>query len=641
MGEQNVEQAADERTRRAFMKALLDEVRALEDMLDSGMIESGVRRIGAEQEMFLVDRSARPSMTALEVLEAIDDQRFTHELGLFNLEANLTPLTLGGNCLHKLEQETSEVVDIARRAVAETVDGRIALVGNLPTLSREHLSLKSMVPTPRYFALNEALLKLRGSKFSFVINGIDQLSITHDNLMLEACNTSFQVHFQVGAEEFAHLYNIAQAVTGPLLASCVNSPILLGKRLWHETRIAVFEHSVDARSEMHATRGHKSRVHFGDHWIDESVIEIFKEDIARFRVILTTDVEEDPMGMVARGEVPRLRALCLHNGTVYRWNRACYGISDNGKPHLRIENRVIPSGPTVLDEVANAAFFFGMMSHLSHSYDDIRPHLKFSDVKANFLSAAREGLRAQQVWFGEQQVTAQELILDELLPMARQGLAESGIDEQDIERYLGVVQKRVEQQRTGARWQLESLENMRGEGSQNERFRALVTSMIDQSESGLPVAEWKLAEFCARQDWRDSYRTVSQFMATDVFTVRPDDIIDFAASLMEWRYVRHVPVEDDSGRLLGLVSHRQLLRLIARGLRGDDQITVRDIMHADPVTVGPDTPTVEAIRLMRDKRLSCLPVVEDGSLVGLITEYDLIVVASRLLERYLSEEAAS
>lgn len=641
MGEQNVEQAADERTRRAFMKALLDEVRALEDMLDSGMIESGVRRIGAEQEMFLVDRSARPSMTALEVLEAIDDQRFTHELGLFNLEANLTPLTLGGNCLRKLEQETSEVVDIARRAVAETVDGRIALVGNLPTLSREHLSLKSMVPTPRYFALNEALLKLRGSKFSFVINGIDQLSITHDNLMLEACNTSFQVHFQVGAEEFAHLYNIAQAVTGPLLASCVNSPILLGKRLWHETRIAVFEHSVDARSEMHATRGHKSRVHFGDHWIDESVIEIFKEDIARFRVILTTDVEEDPMGMVARGEVPRLRALCLHNGTVYRWNRACYGISDNGKPHLRIENRVIPSGPTVLDEVANAAFFFGMMSHLSHSYDDIRPHLKFSDVKANFLSAAREGLRAQQVWFGEQQVTAQELILDELLPMARQGLAESGIDEQDIERYLGVVQKRVEQQRTGARWQLESLENMRGEGSQNERFRALVTSMIDQSESGLPVAEWKLAEFCARQDWRDSYRTVSQFMATDVFTVRPDDIIDFAASLMEWRYVRHVPVEDDSGRLLGLVSHRQLLRLIARGLRGDDQITVRDIMHADPVTVGPDTPTVEAIRLMRDKRLSCLPVVEDGSLVGLITEYDLIVVASRLLERYLSEEAAN
>jgi CBS domain-containing protein len=368
------------------------------------------------------------------------------------------------------------------------------------------------------------------------------------------------------------------------------------------------------------------------------VIEIFKEDIARFRVILTTQFEEDPIGMVARGETPRLRALCLHNGTVYRWNRACYGISDNGQPHLRIENRVIPSGPTVLDEVANAAFFFGMMSRLSNTVDDIRKHLSFSDVKSNFLAAAREGLRAQQVWFDNHQVTAQELIIDELLPMAREGLFEAGIDEQDVERYLGVIRARVENRRTGARWQLESLENMRGEGNEHERLRALVSSMVDQSQSGHPVAEWQLAAFCDQQDWRDSYRHVGQFMATDLFTVRPDDIVDFAASLMEWRHVRHVPVEDDSGQLLGLVSHRQLLRLIARGNRSDDPVTVRDIMRPDPITVSPETTTVEAIRLMRDNRLSSLPVAQDGKLVGLVTEYDLIVVASRLLESYLSED---
>ena len=639
MGEQNVKQSSDEQDRRVFMKALLDEIRALEDMLSAGMFETDIRRIGAEQEMFLVDRSGRPSLTAMQLLDRIDDPRFTHELGLFNLEANLSPLRLGGSCLRELEKETQEVVDIARAKAAE-LHSRIALVGILPTLTRDHLTLDAMVPSPRYFALNEALLRLRGSDFRISIKGIDQLNFGHDNLMLEACNTSFQVHFQVGADEFAHLYNIAQAVTGPLMAACVNSPILLGTRLWHESRIAVFEHSIDARSEAHQARGHKPRVHFGDHWIDESVIEIFKEDLARFRVILTTDFEDDPIGMVAQGITPKLNALRLHNGTVYRWNRACYGISDNGKPHLRIENRVIPSGPTVRDEIANAAFFFGMMSKLSRSVDDIRQHLNFSDVKANFLAAAREGLKAQQIWFDDQQITAQALILETLLPMAREGLAEVGIDEEDIDRYMGTIKDRVERRRTGARWQLESLERLKNQASPHECLRAVTNSLIEQQESGKPVGDWVLAEFSANQDWRDSYRTVGQFMATDLFTVRPDDIVDFAASLMEWRYVRHVPVEDDSGHLLGLISHRQLLRLVARGGRDQQTTMVRDIMRPDPVAVTPDTPTVEAIRLMRDKRLSCLPVVENHKLVGLVTEYDLVMVAGRLLENHLGEDGA-
>lgn len=637
MGEQNVERTSDEGARRAFMKALLNEVRAMEDMLAAGVFESDIRRIGAEQEMFLVDGAYRPAMTAMRVLDEIDDPRFTHELGLFNLEANLSPLELGGDCLRRLEEETDEVVSIAREHAA-MVDSQVALVGILPTLTRDHLTLNAMVPTARYFALNEALLRLRGSDFQFAIKGIDQLNFQHDNLMLEAANTSFQVHFQVGAGEFASLYNVAQAVTGPLLAACVNSPILLGKRLWHESRIAVFENSIDARSEALAARGLKPRVHFGDHWIEESVIEIFKEDIARFRVILTTEFEDDPIGMVRRGEIPRLNALRLHNGTVYRWNRACYGISGNGKPHLRIENRVIPSGPTVVDEIANAAFFFGMMSRLSHAIDDIRDHLNFADVKSNFMSAARDGLRAQQVWFDERQMPAQQLILEELLPLADEGLREAGIDPDDIERYLGVIEQRVSKRRTGARWQLSSLENMGEAGSMHERLRALTASMVEQQKNGLPVSDWALAEFCTSQDWRESYRTVGQFMATDLFTVRPDDIVDFAASLMEWRYVRHVPVEDDAGRLLGLVSHRQLLRLVARGAdKGDDgePVMVRDIMRPDPKTVSPETTTVEAIRLMRENRLSCLPVVENDRLVGLVTEYDLIVVASRLLESVL------
>ena len=615
------------------MKALLNEVRALEAMHEAGLFESGIRRIGAEQEMFLINQANQPALNAMQVLDHIDDPRFTHELGLFNLEANLSPQRLGGDCLRCLHAETDEVVRVAREAAAK-VGSQVALVGILPTLGREHLNLAAMVPKARYFALNEALMRLRGRDFQFSIKGIDQLSLQHDNIMLEACNTSFQIHFQVAAEEFAQLYNIAQAVTGPLLAAAVNSPILLGKRLWHESRIAVFESSVDSRSQAHAARGHKPRVHFGDHWVESSVVEIFKEDIARFRVIMTTEFEEDPIGMVQRGEIPRLNALRLHNGTVYRWNRACYGISDNGQPHLRIENRVVPSGPTVLDEIANAAFFFGMMAELSRTVPDIRSELSFGDAKANFMSAAREGIRAQQVWFNEKQMTAQSLILEVLLPLAASGLAQVGIDAADIETYLGVIEQRVARRRTGARWQLESMEAMRPHGSTDECLRALTASMVIQQQSGNPISEWTLAEFNDAQDWRDSYRTVGQFMATDLFTVRPDDIVDFAASLMEWRYVRHVPVEDDEGHLLGLVSHRQLLRLVARG--GSSEVMVREIMHADPKSVSSDTPTVQAIRLMREHRLSCLPVVDHGKLVGLVTEHDLGVVGGRLLEAYLS-----
>jgi CBS domain-containing protein len=636
MGEQNVQLNKDESTHQAFMKSLLGEVHALEAMLNSGLIESGVHRIGAEQEMFLIDRAHKPATRALEILEVIDDPRFTHELGLFNLEANLAPLDLGGDCLSRLEAEAQEIYRHARETAAR-FDCDIALVGILPTLTKANLGLESMVPTPRYHALNDAICALRGKDFEFTINGIDQLSMKHNNVMLEACNTSFQVHFQVSPEKFAKNYNIAQTITAPLLAAAVNSPVLLGKRLWHETRIAVFEHSIDTRSKAFQERGLKPRVHFGDRWLEESVTEIFKEDIARFRIVLTTDTEEDPLGMIEEGVMPSLNALRLHNGTVYRWNRPCYGVHDN-VAHLRIENRVIPSGPTVLDEIANAAFFYGMMAGMTEQVEDIRKLLSFGEVKSNFLAAAREGIRAQMNWFNDTHLPAQTLILEQLLPLAREGLHVEGIDADDIVRYVGVLQERVATRRTGARWALESLETMNDAGTADQRLRCLVSSMVEQQSSGKPMSEWELAEFCAEQDWRESYRTVGQFMTEDLFTVRPDDIVDFAATLMDWRHVRHVPVENDSGRLVGLVSHRALLRLVAQGRVGrEHKVTVSEIMNRQPITVRPDTPTVEAIRLMREHKLACLPVTSGARLVGIVTEHDLIVVASRLLEAQLDE----
>ena len=636
MGEQNIEEHASESSRQEFMKSLLEEVRALEAMLDKGMVESGVSRIGAEQEMFLIDEARKPALTALKVLKKLDDERFTHELGLFNIEANLSVQELKADCLRRMENEAQEVYAKARKA-AHQCDSEIALVGILPTLTMDDLGLDSMVPIPRYHALNDAIMALRGNDLQFTINGTDQLVVKHDNLMFEACNTSFQVHFQVSPNDFARLYNIAQTVTGPLLAAAVNSPLLLGKRLWHETRISVFEYSVDARSTTHQTRGLKPRVHFGNNWVDKSVTEIFKEDIARFRVILTTETESDPLAMVAQGIAPKLKALCLHNGTVYRWNRACYGVHNN-VPHLRIENRVIPAGPTVIDEIANTAFFVGMMAGMADQYGDVRELITFDDIKANFLAAARGGIRAQMNWFGDTHMPVRKLILDELLPLAEHGLQKYKVDQKDIDKYLGVLHDRVSTRRNGARWALESLNGMHGRGTEDQRLRCLVGSMVEQQATGVPISEWVLADFCEQQDWRESYLKVSQFMATDLFTVRPDDIVDFAATLMDWRHVRHVPVEGDDGVLVGLVSHRALLRLVAEGrVGGDHKVTVKEIMTKNPVTVSSDATTADAIRLMRKARVACLPVVDDGKLHGLITEHDLILVSSHLLERYLED----
>ena len=634
MGEHEVMGQIDEEGLRSFMRALLEDLHALELLLEAGGVESGIRRIGAEQEMFLVDSSCRPAPVGPEILERVQHELLTTEIGRFNLEANMPPLLFGGSCLSDMEQGIRDLVQITRDA-AEDFGAEVALVGILPTLRLPDLCLANMSPNPRYFELNRAVSRMRGGDFHLLIKGIDELDIKHDNVMLEAVNTSFQVHFQVGAEEFARLYNLAQLATAPMLAAAVNSPLLLGKKLWKETRIAVFQHSVDVRSKTHSRRGHRPRVHFGESWVRDGVVELFKEDIARYRVILAGDTSEDPLLALESGRAPELKALRMHNGTVYRWNRACYGVHD-GKAHLRIENRVIPSGPTIQDEVANAAFFFGLVSGMADVYDDLPERLAFDDAKNNFLQAARQGLEAQFNWLDGHLFSAQNLILDELLPIARDGLASSGIDELDIERYLGLIDARVRSGRTGAQWQLDSCANLGTGLNLDRRQRSLTRSILLQQWDDKPGHEWELAEVHAAEDWRDSYRTVGQYMTTDLFTVRPGDLVDLAVSLMDWEHVRHVPVEDEEGRLVGILSHRRLLRLIGKRSQGDQQtVAVSEIMRPDPLYVAPETPTLDAIQLMREHKVGCLPIVENDRLVGIITERDLVDVAARLLEEGL------
>jgi CBS domain-containing protein len=626
--------------RRAFMRNLLRDLRALERILESGMLEEGVRRVGAEQELFLIDSTSHPAPAAMEILQAIDDPHYTTELGRFNLEMNLDPLQYGGDCLRQMERQLDDLVAKLRKTAAKLGYG-IVLTGILPTIRKSDLKIENMTPSERYAALNGAMSQLRGGSYDFYIKGVDELVLRHDSVMAEACNASFQVHFQVGAKEFANLYNMAQVVAAPVLAAATNSPLLFGRRLWSETRIALFQQSTDTRKPGEYQRQTNPRVFFGNGWVKKSVLELYREDVARFRTLVGVPVEEDPMQELDRGVVPQLRALRLHNGTVYRWNRACYGITE-GKPHLRIECRVLPSGPTVLDEVANGAFWFGLMGILAHKYDDITRVMEFEHAKVNTLAAARQGLAAQFTWLEGAEIPAQKLILDKLLPMAAEGLDLRKIDAADRDRYLGVIEARVKSGQTGSRWLLQSLASFKDEGTPGERFTALTAATVTRQQSGKPVHEWDLAKLAESGGLKNNYSKVEQYMETDVFTVHADESIDLVANLMEWEHIRYVPVEDLEHRLVGLVSQRGLLRSMTTGSvasTNNPSMAVSDVMRpvAKLITVSPETTTVDAIRLMRENKIGFLPVVHDRRLIGVVTERDFMTIAYELLERKLQE----
>jgi CBS domain-containing protein len=636
MGEHNVTRALEGEHLRLFLGHLLEDLRALESMLADGRIESGPKRIGAEQELFLVGKGGWAAPAAIDLLREIDDPHFTTELAAFNLEINLDPLAFEGDCLSALER-TIDALLAKARAAGSRLGVAPLLVGILPTIRKSDLELSNLTPLPRYTALNSALSGLRGEPYEFRIKGTDELILKHDSVMLEACNTSFQVHLQIDPARFAPLYNVAQAIAAPILAAATNSPLLFGKRLWRETRIALFQQAVDTRNSVDSLRERSPRVTFGSRWVDESVLELYREDVARFRVILGASLDEEPFEQLARGITPELKALRLHNGTVYRWNRACYGVLD-GKAHLRIENRVLPSGPSVVDEVANAAFWLGLMEAAPDEFGDVRARMPFGNAKQNFVAAARLGLAAQFAWLDGREVPAQTLVCEQLLPLAREGLRRRGIDSGDVDRYLGVVEERVETGRTGSSWMTRSLEAMEGRRRPVDRLSAVTAAILERQKSGEPVAKWEPARLEDAADWRESYMRVDQYMTTDLFTVREDEPVDLVASLMDWKHIRHIPVEDNDSRLVGIISYRALLRLISAGLpEGAAMVAAGAIMKRDPIAVAPETSTLEAIALMRRHGVSALPVVKSGRLVGIVSERDFMEITGEILEQRLRE----
>lgn len=620
-----------------FVRHLLDDVQAFEYMLENDWFESNITRIGAEQEMCLVhNKTFKPATINMEVLEKLGDKPWcVTELAKFNLETNLSPREFTGDCLSQLEAENIRYLKEIQ-AVLDDFDASIILCGILPTLRKHDLEMHNLTPKDRYYALMAAIQKhLLGTAFELRVEGVDELLVKHDSPLLEACNTSFQVHLQVSPKEFVRMYNIAQTLAGPVTAIAANSPLVFGRRLWHETRIALFQQSLDTRTTSDHMRERLPRVNFGSDWLRGDITEIYKEDISRFRVLLAGNIEEHSIAMVQDGKTPKLRALQIHNSTVYRWNRPCYGISPNGKPHLRIENRVMPAGPTPVDEVANAAFWLGCMVAMGQQYDDITKLIDFADTRDNFLKAAKFGIDTTFSWLKDKKVPVTELILKELLPLAKEGLKQRKVKQADISKYLDIIEARAKDHKTGARWILRAFTSMKKEVTNDEAVTAVTAAIVKNQKDNKPVHTWKEASAADLEDWRPSKIKVEEFMSTDLFTVQKDDLIELVAEIMNWRRIRYMPVENPKGELVGLISSRMLLRHFARRNELTESLatTVKDIMIEKPITVAPETTIMEAMHKMRGLKIGCLPVVKGKELVGIITEMDFLRITSRLMER--------
>jgi CBS domain-containing protein len=457
-----------------------------------------------------------------------------------------------------------------------------------------------MMPYDRYHLISDLMRHQRGSNFEIHIHGTDEFIAQLDSVLFEACNTSFQLHLQIRADEYVDQYNWAQQISGPVLAGMVNSPLLLGRALWHETRIALFRQSLDTRTAFNHLRDKQARVFFGNHWLRNSVSMLFKENIARFPQIITK----------------ALRALRIHNGTVYNWNRPCYGRSGN-LPHLRIENRYIPSGPSVKDEIANFAFWIGLMKGMPQRYTDFYQREPFEYAKDNFYRAARTGLQTIMHWFGKE-IPAQKLILDELLPMAAQGLSAEKVNSEDINEYLGIIQKRIEKGITGAQWQLDNFNKLKQSYGADSSLKILTKGMYELQQTNEPLHEWPEQLHHKYHMNITADEPVSQIMNTDLFTVQEEESLSMVKAIMDWHSIRHIPIENKEGNLVGIVSAKYL-----DNFDESQPTTIGNIMVTDIISVARDCPISTCSKMMKEHKIGCLPVMRDGKITGMITDTDL------------------
>src|SRR5713101_836886 len=430
------------------------------------LFESDPSRVGVEIELNLADSRGAPSMRNAEVLDAIADPAWATELGQFNLEINVPPRQLYGDALGDLEQEIRASLNAAD-AKARGTGSRLVMIGILPTLQEHHMHEGTLSANARYRVLNEQIFAARGEDMRIAIDGAEQLLTYADSITPEAACTSVQLHVQVSPDAFASYWNAAQAIAGVQVALAANSPFLFGRQLWHETRITLFEQATDTRPDELKQQGVRPRVWFGERWIT-SVFDLFEENIRYFPALLPICEDEDPLAVLDGGASPLLAEMSLHNGTIYRWNRPVYGVVD-GTPHLRVENRVLPPGPTIADIMANAAFYYGLVRYLAEAQRPIWTQMSFTTAAENLHEAARHGLDAQIFCLGVRDPPVAELILRRLLPLAREGLSRWGVGQAHADRLLGIIEQRCLTGQNGAAWQIATMDRLSSERGMDRR----------------------------------------------------------------------------------------------------------------------------------------------------------------------------
>ncbi|MEU0661060.1 glutamate--cysteine ligase [Streptomyces lavendulocolor] len=494
MGEKIAEGGFDLSDRQRYRRKLQECLTGLERLLADKRFDRPRNLVGLEIELNLAGADGMPRMMNAEVLERIASRDFQTELGMFNLEVNIAPHRLGGRVFDQLAEELRTGLAYAHRK-AQEVDAGIVMIGILPTLSQDDLVSGNLSDVDRYRLLNDEIVTARGEDFTLDIEGVERLSCTASSIVPEAACTSVQLHLQVTPERFADVWNAAQAVAAVQIAVGANAPFLFGRELWRESRPPLFTQATDTRPPELQAQGVRPRTWFGERWIS-SAYELFEENVRYFPALLPICDDEEPLRVIDEGGVPSLQELALHNGTVYRWNRPVYGVVD-GVPHLRVENRVLPAGPTIDDVLANAAFYYGLVRALAEEPRPVWKRLSFEDAAANFDAACRYGIDAELRWprpgrgGGVTTVPAVKLVRDELLPLAAAGLDAWGVERSDRKRYLGIVEERCKRRVNGASWQVETFHRALEAGLGREAALAATTRQYCRlMRQGNPVHTW-------------------------------------------------------------------------------------------------------------------------------------------------------
>jgi gamma-glutamyl:cysteine ligase YbdK (ATP-grasp superfamily) len=479
----------DRQRYRAKVRTCLD---VFSRMLSEAKFEFERPMTGLEIELNLVDEQRNPAMRNAEVLNAIANDTFQTELGQFNIEINVPPRRLGGTNAGELESSLRASLNDAEDR-ANSAGAHIVMIGILPTLGPEHLTRDSLSANPRYKLINEQIFGARGEDITINIDGPERLSTSTDSIAPEAACTSVQYHLQVSPQQYAAHWNAAQCLAGVQVALGANSPFLYGKELWRETRIALFEQATDTRPEELKAQGVRPRVWFGERWIT-SIFDQFEENVRYFPSLLPIVDEEDPVEVLDRGDTPKLAELRMHNGTIYRWNRPVYDVY-RGKPHLRVENRVLPAGPTVVDVLANGAFYYGLLRTLAEEDRPLWTRMSFTAAADNFTTGARDGINAHVYWPGLGEVPVTELVLRRLLPMARAGLDTWGVDSAISDRLLGIIEGRCITQTNGAEWQARTFHAIDESDEPLDRrdaLREMLRRYIVNMHANEPVHTWSV-----------------------------------------------------------------------------------------------------------------------------------------------------